>query len=488
TPGKPALHFGDSSWTYAAFQDRIARCARGLHRDLALKPGDRILYLGYNHLDFLVLLFAAARLGLILIPLNWRLSKAEHRAIIADAVPSALVVAASFRDYLGLDAWDDPACRLITIDWQSAHGVRFDDLLHRDGDAPATGRPLDPLLIVYTSGTTGLAKGAMLTQDVLFWNAANSQDMHTLKPDDHVLTVLPMFHVGGLHIQTLPALALGAEVSLEGRFEPAATLRLIETRRATLTVLVPATLRALIDHPEFAATDLSSLRQVATGSSIVPIDLIQAFHARGIPVAQIYGTTETAPIAVYQHADDARRAVGSCGKAGRHSDLKIVDDAGNEVEKGTVGEILIRGPHVMSGYWQNQAATDQALIDGWFHTGDLGRLDQTDNLWIEGRQDDLIKSGSERIYPGEIEALLRGVPGIDDLAVIGKSDPDWGEVPVAVIQQVGDQAAIGVDDLTPYLDGKLARFKWPKAIVKVDSLPRSALGKILRYRLREMLS
>jgi len=485
-PERRALNYDEKTWNYAFFADRIERCARGLSLVMGLRPGDRIAYLGRNHPDLLTLVFAAARLGLTVVPMNWRLAPPEHEAILADAAPALLVVDGAFADTVatlsaGAVSWRPVGLDVLVQGWPT-----FEDLLLGRGEAISFGSDTAPLLIVYTSGTTGLAKGAVLTQDAVRWNAANSVDMHGLNSDDHILTALPLFHVGGLNIQTLPALAIGAMVRLETHFDPGGVLRIIGEDNPTLTVLVPAMMKALIDHPDFHHTDLGSLRQITTGSSIVPTGQIQTFHARGIPVTQVYGTTETAPIAVYQRAEDAFRTIGSTGGPAKHGMMRLVDEEGKEPAPGEPGEIQIRGPQVMTGYWRNAHATAEAFDGDWFRTGDIGRLDEDGMLRVEARKDDLIKSGSERIYPVEIEDLLRRVDGVDDVVVVGRADPDWGEVPVAVVKlETGAKRDAG--RLLQALEGKIARFKWPKDVHFVDALPRSALGKVLRYRVRDVL-
>ncbi|MEL6964248.1 MAG: AMP-binding protein, partial [Pseudomonadota bacterium] len=237
---------------------------------------------------------------------------------------------------------------------------------------------------------------------------------------------------------------------------------------------------------DFESVDLSSLRQITTGSSVVPSTLIQAFHHRGIPITQVYGTTETAPIAVYQRREDAFRTIGSAGKVAKHGEIRLVDDDGVVVGPEIPGHIQIRGPQVMMGYWRNPSADDDAFDGDWFRTGDIGRLDKDGNLQVEARSDDLIKSGSERIYPTEIEDILRNADEVDEVVVVGKTDPTWGEVPVAFAQP-SKGAERDAARLLQRLDGRLARYKWPKEVHFVDALPRSALGKVLRYRLRASL-
>jgi fatty-acyl-CoA synthase len=483
---QPAIMFDGEVITYAAFAADIDRLASGLKRSLGIKAGDRLAYLGQNHPDFLTLLFAAARVGAIVIPLNWRLAPPEHAVILKDCTPSALLAQAPFAD--SIDALPEavaPAQKLA-LDFEREGWRPLGDLLGEDGELDTIDKAEKPALIVYTSGTTGAAKGAVLTQDALYWNAVNSIDMHDLNAEDRILAMLPLFHVGGLNIQTLPAFAVGAEVRLESRFDPATALRLIAETRPTHTILVPAMMKAVIDHSGFEKTDLTSLRQITTGSSIVPSDLIQAFHDRGIPVTQVYGTTETAPIAVYQRRDDAFRTIGSTGRTAKHGEMRLVDDEGRGLGADQPGHVQIRGPQVMTGYWNNPAATEATFDGDWFRTGDIGRLDNDGNLQVEARADDLIKSGSERIYPAEIEDILRTDDDVDEVVVVGKADPKWGEVPVAFVQSK-EGAERDAGRLLRHLDGRLARYKWPKEVHFVDALPRSALGKVLRYRLRGAL-
>jgi fatty-acyl-CoA synthase len=366
------------------------------------------------------------------------------------------------------------------LDLEALAGVAGDD------PSDATGGADSPVLIVYTSGTTGRPKGAVLTQGALIWNAVNSALMHGLGGSDHVLTTLPLFHVGGLNIQTLPALLAGGRVTLHRRFDPAATLAAIAAERPNLTVLVPAQIAALIAHPDWAMTDLSSLRMVTTGSMIVPVPLIEAFHARGVPVVQVYGSTETAPIAIYLQREDHARKIGSCGRPGPHCVASIVGRDGGDVAPGERGEILLRGPNLMREYWRNPGATETAFAGGWFHTGDIGHQDEDGYFFIDERKSDLIISGGENIYPAELEAILAEEKRIAEAVVVGRPDARWGEVPVAyVVPRPGE--AITPAEILGLFAGRLARFKHPHAAIVTDALPKNALGKVLRYQLRESL-
>jgi fatty-acyl-CoA synthase len=295
-----------------------------------------------------------------------------------------------------------------------------------------------------------------------------------------------MFHVGGLNIQTLPALHAGAEVMLQRRFELEPAMRAIAQVRPTLTVLVPAQLKAFIEHPGWTALPLGSLRAVTTGSTIVPIPLIEAWHARGVPVIQVYGSTETGPIALHQRIEDAFASVGSTGKPALHCEVRIAAADGGQAAAHERGEILVRGPNVMCRYWNDPAATAEALRAGWFATGDIGHRDEAGNFYIDERKGDVIISGSENIYPAELEAVLHAAPAIADAAVVARPHARWGEVPVAVVVR---RAGLELtrEAVLALFAGRLARFKHPHDVLFVDELPRNAMGKVLKYRLRVMV-
>ena len=301
TPDKPATIFEGEVLNYAALNARIEQTACALKAEFGVNRGDRVAILSLNRPDYLVLLYACARLGAMLVPLNWRLAVAEQMFILTDAAAKVLVLEKAFAEILPALEKRLPDTSTIGLDFVPPGGSTFEQLLtqaHGEGRNPHTNLTC-PLLIVYTSGTTGRPKGAVLRQEALLWNGVMSQHMHGLTSRDHVLTVLPFFHVGGLNIQTTPALHHGATVTIHPRFTPDATLAAFGRERPTLTVLVPATMQAVTEHPDWAATDLSSLKAIATGSTIVPPHLIERFVARGVPVLQVYGSTETCPVAIY---------------------------------------------------------------------------------------------------------------------------------------------------------------------------------------------
>jgi fatty-acyl-CoA synthase len=482
-PEHVAVRFGGEAITYAALWRRVEAATLRL-ASLGVRKGDRVAYLGYNHPALLAMLFACARLGAMLVPLNFRLAAPEHAEILAHAEPVMLVADADFQARAEAIGRSAPLIGLVALEGARAGWFAWEGPLPAGFTPKLPGADADPVLMVYTSGTTGKPKGVVHTQAGLLWNVANATACQDLTSRDHVLTVLPMFHVGGLCIQTLPALAAGATVTIHARFDPGAFLRDVAALRPTLTLLVPATLKAVYAHPDWEHADLSSLRAVNAGSSTVPDSLFAPFHARGIPVGQVYGATETGPVSIYLRAEDAMRKVGSAGKPALHAEIRLVDAEGRDVAAGEVGEIFVRAPNVMQGYWKDP--DNPAYRDGWFHTGDLARVDGEGYYWVVGRTKEMIISGGENVYPAELENILADCTDIAESAVLGVPDPKWGEAVAAVIvKKPGsalDEAAV-----LALFDGRLARFKHPRRVVFVESLPKSALGKVQKVELRKLI-
>ena len=488
TPAKTAIRFGSRDISYAELAQQVERLASALAA-AGVKRGSCTAYLGYNSPDMLALLFACARLGALFMPLNWRLAAPEHRQMLEDCPPGALFVEPDFlaQTEAILPATGGP--RRIAMGSPRAGWQAWDDFLSAGtgGTPRAAADPQTPLLVCYTSGSTGKPKGVLLSQNALAWNADNSADMHDLTPEDRILTTLPLFHVGGLNNQTTPALAAGATVVLHPRFDVEAAFDAIERERITLTVLVPAQLDMLMAHPRWPSADLSSLRSITTGSTIVQERLIRAVNARGVPMIQVYGSTETCPIAVYIKAIDAERKAGSTGKAAAHCRMRLIDDLGRDVAPGASGEILIQGPNVMLGYWNDPEASAEALREGWFHSGDMGHLDAEGYLYVDGRKKEMIISGGENIYPAEVENVLLDCPDIAEASVVGKPDPRWGEVVVAVVAPKEGRRLEQAQVLRLF-EGRIARYKHPREVVFVGQLPRTALGKIRKEDVRRMVA
>ncbi len=493
TPDKVALQFEDTIISYRELCQQVHGATRFLRQRLQVGPGERIAYLGFNSPEFLVLLFACARLGAMLVPLNWRLELPELVRVVNHAGARALIADPAHQQLATALVGQCPTCVLAESEALDQGYSKVDTAVDHKGritSRPITAPdpqavPTTPVLLVYTSGTTGQPKGVVLTQRALLFNALNSIDMHELTSSAHVLTVLPMFHVGGLNIQTTPALYVGATVTLHPRFDPEATLAALRLYRPTHLVLVPATINALIQSPDWYRTDVQCLKMLTTGSSSVPHSLIQAWHERDVPVIQIYGSTETGPVALYQKREDALIATGSVGCGAAHTQLRIVNK-GAEAASGQPGELLLRGPNLFREYWRDPEATAAVLVDGWFRTGDIGFRDQRGFVFIHDRKKDMVISGGENIYPAELEQVLSGIPGIKEAAVVGIPDAKWGEIPVAVVVAVVP-GTLTVNGICKAFEGVLARYKHPRAVVFTSVLPRNAMGKVLKHQLRDAL-
>jgi fatty-acyl-CoA synthase len=481
SPKKIALSDAENRLSYRQCARNSRRLAAALQADCSISSGDRVAYLAGNRIEFIILLFACARLGAVLVPINARLAAEEQLGFLHTSTPRALV--GDSQSIAKLGGLGCPVPVVIDLDGVSANTLHYADLVkHKRPGVPNTGTLDDPLLIVFTSGTSGQPKGAVLTQKAMHWNALNSRLMHDMCRSDHVLTTLPFFHVGGINIQTLPAISCGARVTLMDRFDASEFIGIVERERPTLTVVVPAQMRLIMELPGWNAADISSLRLVATGSTLVPRDLISSWGDRGIPLIQVYGCTESSPIAVHQTGEGIKRGAGTVGHGALYTDVQIQDETGAELGVGKEGEIVLRGPNVMSHYWNDEAATRAAFRNDWLLTGDLGFRDKSGRLHVTGRKKQLIISGGENIHPAEIERVLESHPGVVEAAVVGISDPKWDEVPVAVVA-----ADVSKEEIQHHLNRQLGRYKHPRHILFIGRLPRTALDKVAYSQVSEFV-
>lgn len=489
TPKLPAITFGETTWSYRDFADRIDRLAAALAAG-GMRRGDRVAYAGLNHPDFLVTLFAAARIGAAFVPLNWRLTADELGYILGDAQVHTLIADAERATVV--DPVRARAGLQRTIALAPVPGWELlDDLLA--GRAPLAdpvfAEPDDVAVIMYTSGTTGRPKGAMLTHANLFWNNINALLAFDTSQQDVSLVGAPLFHIGGLNVTTLLTLQKGGRIVLMPTFDPARALELIAEHRVTTMFGVPAMFLFMSQLPQFAESDLSSVRNFVCGGAPVPEPLIRCYGQRGIPFAQGYGLTETAPLALVLRTDEVGVKIGAAGNQVLPlSDVRLVDANNAPVPPGERGEICVRGPQVMAGYWRNPQAT-AAVIDaqGWFHTGDIGRADDEGYVWVLDRVKDMVISGGENVYPAEVEDVLYAHPAIAEVAVLGTPHEKWGEAVTAVVA-LKPGATLTLDELREFARDKLAAFKLPIRLDFVDALPRTQSGKVVKYQLRESLS
>jgi fatty-acyl-CoA synthase len=480
-PSRPALQFAGQDIGYGALLERAETLARRLAEG-GVSAGDRVAYLGVNHPELVALVFACARASAVLVPLNWRLSSAELTATVRDCAPALLVCEPEFADTGGAVA-SAGATEFLPL--RPGAGAWFEwpaFSLSRRSSAAEGGEDL--LLLMYTSGTTGLPKGAAHTREGTDWNADNAIRGYELTADDNVLVNLPLFHVGGLTMLTLPALKAGSTVTLHRRFDAAATLRDIADRRITMMLAVATTLRALYEHPLWPSTDLSSLRLVMTGASIIGADLLRPLFDRGVVASQVFGATEMG-VGTCLPPGDALRKIGSVGLPAAHRTMRLVAADGSLVGPGQVGEFIAGGPGLMRGYWGDPAGTAACLDDGLFRTGDLGTCDAEGYYTIVSRKKETIISGGENIYPAEIENLLAASPDIVEAAVVGQPDERWGEVPVAfVVKRAGSD--LSADAVRALLRSSLSSYKQPRRVIFREALPRNAMGKIVRPELRRL--
>ena len=488
-PDKLAIRFGMPNQTedfdFAKFWRRVERVTGHLQVTHGLTLGQRVAWLGLNHELQLVTLVACARLGLIFMPLNFRLALAELQKLLQDAKPSILIH----------DEWHAHAAQSLASD--GPQSCRLESLIATASAKNLALPAIDDdaaVLLVYTSGTTGLPKGAVHSQAALLANAKASDEAHGFKPTDIVLSTLPLFHVGGLCIQTLPALLAGVSVHLQPRFDASAWLTGVSqgelAQRPTLSLLVPATMRAVLDHAQWPSLDLQSLRGIMAGSSTLPEAYLEKFHERGVPVGQIYGSTETGPVSVILKFQDAIQRMGFAGWPHANLELQLRNSEDHVVNQGETGEVCVRGPNVMRGYWlATSQAPGEGLKDGWFHTGDMGYLDATGCMQIVGRNKDMIISGGENIYPAEIENALATFPGLLECAVVGLPDERWGEVPVLALVRAANAEGHKLSEraVKAHLEAKIARFKLPRLVVFREELPKSALGKVQKPILQQQL-
>lgn len=475
SPWRVALHEveRDRRLRYGELDARAWRLANALAA-MGVEPGDRVALLARNGLETFELLVACLRLGAVFTPLNWRLAAAEVGDIVDRCAPRCLLYDADSGALAQAVLSSRPALRSLSL------GAPYEALLaessERAGETSHDGETLAMLL--YTSGTTGRPKGVMLPHRQLFWNAVNTVWACDTGPEDRVLAFLPLFHTGGLNCLATPTLYRGGTVVLMQGFDPARALRVIEEQRITATVAVPTMYQMLFDAG-LDKHDTSSLKTLLCGGAPCPDRLLDAYLDRGLCFRQGFGMTEVGPNCFSLPPWMVGRLRGSVGQPVLHGAARVVDEAGRVLPPGETGELCLSGPHVCRGYWGDPEATGQAIRDGWMHTGDYARSDEQGFFYVAGRKKDMFISGGENVYPAEIERVVLDFPGVLEAAVVAVPDARWGEVGLAAV--VGD---VDLDALRAFCAGRLARFKVPKRLERVDALPRNASGKVVKPTLR----
>jgi fatty-acyl-CoA synthase len=477
TPARVAIDYLGGTLSYADLEARSDRLAAGFLAQ-GLERGDRVATLTSNSPEHVSVFFACAKAGLILVPLNWRLSAPELAYQLDDSEPALLLVE-NEHDALAdgaLEAATTRPTRLPLGASQEAGPVPMDG---PDGD--------DPLLLVYTSGTTGRQKGAVLTHANCFWTNLGFDLATGISGDDVVLQLLPQFHCGGWNVQPLLAWWKGARVVLERSFDAARCLELIAQKRVTTMMGVPSIYLFLSQEPAFSTADLSSLRTVVVGGAPMPEALLGVWAERGVQIVQGYGLTEAAPNVLCLPPEDAARKLGAAGKPYPYVDAALRDpENGRLLEGPGEGELVVRGPNVFAGYWRNEEATRRVFADGWLLTGDLAARDEEGFYRIRGRLKDMYISGGENVYPAEVETALHEHEAVADAAVVAVPDERWGEAGVAFVV-LTDGSVATADDLRAWARGRLASYKVPREFRFVEELPRSAMNKVLKSELLELM-
>lgn len=474
---------GGRSWTYREFEDRTNRLANQLRDRLGVRRGDRIAAVIPTSVECLEILFAASKLGAIFSPINVRFAAPEISYVLADLGADVLFVHEAFPQARA--AVDEPGVRVRKV---IALGNEYDDLLATADPKPMTAMAErhDVAVIMYTSGTTGRPKGAMITHENLRANAVAVTSAFGLRSSDVTVTALPMFHIGGLGLYTLPLIYLGGRNVILPSFDPVAVLNAVVAERATQLLLVPTMWQAIMNVPDLERYDLSSLDCALTSGAPAPESVLDFLARSGIPFREGFGMTECAPSISLLDSEYVREKAGSIGRPLFGIDLRLVDDLDRDVPVGTVGEVLVRGDNVFVGYWMRPDETAQALRDGWFHTGDMGRADEEGFITLVDRKKDMLISGGENVYSREVEVVVAAMPGVRDVAVVGAAHEKWGETPVAFVV-VDKGAVLAVDDVIAFTRQRLAGFKTPTRVEFIEALPTSATGKVQKNILRERL-
>jgi fatty-acyl-CoA synthase len=492
TPDREALLFTDSGerLSYATLNERSNRAANFLRDKCGVQEGDRVSILAHNSVVYIDLFYGLAKIGAILAPLNWRLVAAELTYIVNDCGPKVLLCDADFAGTLRQMQADIQVEHLVSLHGAEMDGafVYEDELAAADDGEPE--RPLSltpetPHCILYTSGTTGQPKGAIIPQRQVLWNILNTCASWGLTEHDVSPVFTPMFHAGGLFAFLTSLFYLGGRIVLSKEFDPANTLNIILAEKCTVILGVPTIFQMWLEAPNFQELDFSHVHFFISGGAPCPPSLMEKWRAaKNIIFRQGYGLTEVGPNCFSMTDEDSVPKTGSVGRPIFHSEMRLIDEQGNEAATGHTGELLIKGPHVCAGYWNNPEATAKALADGWFYTGDTARKDEDGFYTIVGRAKDMIISGGENVYAAEVEAVFLEHPAVAGAALIGKPDEKWGEVGLMIVVTEKNQNVTS-RKLIDFCHQRLARYKAPKEIIFADELPYSPYGKVEKIKLKE---
>ncbi|MBS3786767.1 long-chain fatty acid--CoA ligase [Candidatus Bipolaricaulota bacterium] len=458
--------------------NKAANCFREEH---GIQKGDRVSVLALNGVHYSDLYFGLGKIGAILAPLNWRLAEPELEYILGDCEPEIVLYDDECSEHT-----EELKGSYTDANW--IHLSEYEKALETaSAERPEPSTPVkkeEPHAILYTSGTTGRPKGAMLPHRMILWNSVNTVTSWGLTEDDIAPVVTPQFHTGGLNTVLTPLYHVGGRVVVTKEFDPEDTLRMVERESATVVFMVPVMFQMMSETDLFSRADLSSIRFLISGGAPAPESVKETYRERGLVFKEGYGLTEVGNNCFSETAAESLQKEGSVGKPVIHENARIADDQGDEVSPGEIGELLLAGPHVFSGYWKKPEETEEAFTDDWFHTGDLARMDEEGYFYIEGRKKDMIISGGENIYLAEVERVLKEHPDVADAALIGVPDETWGEVGHAIIVP-SEGSQVDEEELEEYCENQIASYKVPKSFERAEKLPRNSYGKLERDRVEK---
>jgi len=484
TPNKEAFIGNNKRYTYKEMNDQINQFADYL-QDTGLQAGDRMALVCKNNEYFITAFFAAAKLGIITVPVNWRLSPPEMAYILGNAEVSLVVYDESFRNVIETIQGELSGVTLLEAGTSLDENPFLETITKREKLEPKnTTANDDTILIMYTSGTTGKPKGAMISHENLYGASVGMSHIIDWWHDDIFISVAPFYHIGGF-APIITNFHNGCTSILMEDFDPVTVWKTIEDEKVTTMMTVPAMLAFMLKAIKQMKADYSSVRNFTCGASPVPKQLIEAYAQIGISIQQVYGITEyTGAVSFWKKALDETKG-DSMGKPVFQGKLKIVDmNTKEELNAGEDGEIILAGPQVFNGYWNNEEESRKVLQDGWYYSGDIGRVDKDGFLHVIDRAKDIIISGGENIYSAELESILSTHPDIEEVAVIGVPNEKWGEVPKAYVVK-SSESAIDEESVIDYCKQHLASYKAIKQVEFIDQLPRNAVGKILKHTLKD---